>query len=102
MLAKEEGMDLPAPLLVVVLILFSILTGVSVFHHGLIGIFTEAFRNTATMQVFFDLFIALFLVMVWMWHDAKSSDRLFWPWAVLTLAIGSFGPLLYLLFGKRR
>ena len=47
-----------------------------------------------------DLVIALTLVMVWIWHDAKATGRKTWPWIVATLVLGSFGPLLYLLTRK--
>lgn len=47
-----------------------------------------------------DLVIALVLVMGWMWRDAKASGRGIWPWIAITLAFGSFGPLLYLLTRK--
>ena len=47
-----------------------------------------------------DLVIALMLVMVWMWRDAKATGRAIWPWIVATLILGSFGPLVYLLTRK--
>jgi hypothetical protein len=52
------------------------------------------------MQLFFDLVIALLLFLVWMWGDAKATGRNPWPWIAITLAIGSFGPLLYLITRK--
>ena len=35
-----------------------------------------------------------------LWHDAKANGRNIWPWIAVTLAFGSFGPLLYLLTRK--
>ncbi|MCE2916304.1 MAG: DUF2834 domain-containing protein [Rubrivivax sp.] len=85
------------PLLIVVLIAFGALTTVAVWQHGVIGLFAWQLQNTAGMQVLADLVIALLLFCVWMWRDARASGRRPWPWLLLTLATGSFGPLLYLL-----
>ncbi|MGE1198070.1 DUF2834 domain-containing protein [Priestia megaterium] len=93
--------SIPKALLLFVLVSFSVLTGLAVYHYGFLGIFSQAFNNYASMQVFFDLLIALILVLVWMWHDAKKTQRSFWPWAIVTLLIGSFGPLFYLLLRNR-
>ena len=88
-------------LLSTVLVAFSALTGVALIEHdGPQGILTHAFANSAGLQLFFDLAIALALFLVWLWNDAKASGRNPWPWIVLTLSIGSFGPLLYLLLRK--
>ena len=88
--------------LVTGLILFSLLTVAAVIQYGFIGIFSEAFQNFATIQIFVDLLIALIFVLIWMWFDAKKNNRPFWPWALVTLAVGSFGPLFYLLFYKNK
>ncbi|WP_338780158.1 DUF2834 domain-containing protein [Metabacillus sp. FJAT-52054] len=87
-------------LIIAVLVLFTPLTVMAVVQNGFLGIFAKAFQNYATIQIFVDLLIASFLILIWMWFDAKKTNRSFWPWALLTLAAGSFGPLLYLLFGK--
>jgi hypothetical protein len=47
-----------------------------------------------------DLSIALGLSLVWIWRDAQATGRRAWPWVVATLALGSFGPLIYLLTRK--
>jgi hypothetical protein len=52
------------------------------------------------MQVLADLSIALSLSLVWIWRDARAIGRSAWPWMVATLALGSFGPLVYLLTRK--
>lgn len=58
--------------------------------------------NAATLQVFADLGIALGLVMVWMWQDARQQGISPLPFVALTLGLGSVGPLLYLIrrFGQ--
>lgn len=84
----------------VLLLPFSVLSAVALWEHGYFGIWKVQFMSYAAMQVIADLFIALVLVMIWMWHDARKTNRTFWPWAFLTLSAGSFGPLLYLLLSE--
>lgn len=67
---------------------------------GYWAIWTNNLNHLAGQQVLADLFIALSFVMVWMWRDAKAAGRNVWPWIALTLAAGSFGPLIYLLTRK--
>jgi len=86
---------------VVVLAAFSALTIAAVAQHGYVGIFEYQFRSLAGLQVLADLSIALLLVLAWLWQDARANARNPYPWVVLTLAAGSFGPLLYLLTAPR-
>jgi hypothetical protein len=87
-------------LLTITLILFGALTAAALWKHGFWGIIAPHFQSFGGGQVFADLVIALTLVMVWMWRDAKAAGRTVWPWIIATLAFGSFGPLLYLLTRK--
>ena len=87
-------------LLIVTLILFGALTAVALWIHGFWGILAPHFQSFGAGQVFTDLVIALTLVTIWMWRDARASGRAIWPWIVLTLVAGSFGPLIYLLTRK--
>jgi hypothetical protein len=84
-------------LLIVILLAFSALTVLALIHHGVTGIFSHQFVNLAGMQVFLDLVIALALFLVWMWRDARAAGRNPWPWLLLTLVVGSIGPLIYLI-----
>lgn len=84
-------------LLIITFVAFFALTAVAVWHHGLTGIFELALSSFGGAQVLVDLVIALSLFLVWMWRDAQASGRNPWPWIVLTLLAGSFGPLLYLI-----
>lgn len=43
------------------------------------------------------LVIALVLASIWMHRDAVATGRRFWPFALVTLVLGSAGPLTYLL-----
>jgi cytochrome bd-type quinol oxidase subunit 2 len=88
-------------IVLVVLVLFSMLTGAAILQDGLINIFKNQLLTYGGIQVLIDLVIACVLILIWMRSDAKKNNRAFWPWAILTLAIGSFGPLLYLLFSRK-
>ncbi len=90
------------PLLIFALTALGAITGAALWEGGVAGIFAAAVHSYGAMQIFADLVIALTLVMVWMWRDAKTTGRNVWPWIALTLAAGSFGPLLYLLTRKEK
>jgi hypothetical protein len=89
-------------LLLIVIILFSILTIYSIADFGILGIFKEEFKSSATIQVFVDLCISLSLFAIWLKKDAKENNRNFVFWLVITLLTGSFGPLFYLLTAKKK
>ena len=84
-------------ILSLVLAAFAVLTALALWFHGYWGIVAPHFQSFGAAQVLVDLVIALGLFLAWMWRDAQTSGRNPWPWLVLTLAAGSFGPLLYLL-----
>ena len=67
---------------------------------GYIGIVTGALDNPGSQQVLIDLVIACGLACIWMWQDAKARGANAWPFVILTLGAGSFGPMLYLLMRK--
>ena len=91
---------MPRSILLLILIPFTVLTGLALWYHGFWGIIEPNFQSFGAGQIFADLVIALSLFLVWMWRDAQHTGRNFWFWLALTLAAGSFGPLLYLLTRK--
>ncbi len=84
-------------LLVLTAILLGAITAAALWQHGYWGLLAGQFETWGGVQVLVDLAIALTLVLVWMWRDAQATGRNVWPWVVLTLVAGSFGPLGYLL-----
>jgi hypothetical protein len=84
----------------VVLVAFAALSIPAVLRHGYVGLFEYQFQSLAGLQVLADLGIALSLVLTWLWRDARANARNPYLWIVLTLALGSFGPLLYLLSAR--
>ena len=89
-------------ILSVLLLALSGLTLWAVADAGLWSLWRNNLSHPAGLQLFTDLGIALTLVLAWMWRDAATHGRRFWPWAVFTLVAGSFGPLLYLLSAKTK
>jgi len=83
-----------------VLLLFSGLTAVALWHHGYVGLFAFQLSTYAGIQVLTDLVIALGLFLLWLWQDAKQAGRNPWPWILGTCVTGSIAPLLYVLLFK--
>lgn len=81
----------------IVLVDFLALTAYAVWVHGYLGIFELLFANPATILGSTDLVISLSLASIWMWQDAKKRGISPVPYLVATAALGSAGPLLYLI-----
>jgi hypothetical protein len=89
-------------LLVAVLLAFGALSTLALMEHGYWGILAFHFPSSAGWQVLTDLVIVCTLAMIWMVVDARRHGRVVWPFLLLTITLGSFGPLLYLLVGELR
>jgi hypothetical protein len=76
---------------------FSALTAYAVYQYGFVGVYEIVFSNAVTITLFADLCIALTMVLAWMWRDARDRGWNVVPYALLLLAFGSVGPLLYLM-----
>ncbi len=76
---------------------FLALTGYAVYNYSFLAFFDVHAMNAIQLQIFVDLIIALSFVMSWMWRDAKSRGISPVPYVVMTLLLGSIGPLVYLL-----
>ena len=89
-------------LAIALLIPFSLLSLYAVYQVGYIGIFDYHRHSPAGWQVFFDLVIACVLILTWLIPEAQRDGRNPWPYVVLTLLLGSIGPLLYLSISPSR
>jgi hypothetical protein len=89
-------------LLAIVLVDFIALTLFAVFQMGFVGLFETMTMNIGTILLTVDLTIALSLIGVWMWNDARDRGISPLPYLGLMLISGSVGPLLYLLRTARR
>jgi hypothetical protein len=83
--------------LALVLAAFTAYTGYAVAVHGYVGYYETLLSSPAGTQAFFDAFIALTLVFVWMAGDAKDRGLPFWRYAAAALFFGAAGPLAYLI-----
>jgi hypothetical protein len=84
-------------ILICVLVLFSVVSGLALYHHGYWGIIEPHFKSWGAGQVLFDLVIAVTILLVWMLRELRAAGKAAWPWVLFTLCTGSFGPLIYLL-----
>jgi hypothetical protein len=75
---------------------FSAFTAWVVYHHGYSEFFTTAASSAVAAQVLVDLTLALVLVTLWMIRDARKRGVSVVPYLLVTLFLGSIGPLLYL------
>lgn len=87
-------------LLILVLTAFGAYSSYVMLQVGYFGIWEAGLANPAAMQVLLDLCIVATLASVWIFNDSRRTQRNPWPYLFITLAAGSFGPLLYLLVGE--
>jgi len=90
-------MNRNALLLAIVLLDFVALSLWVLADVGYVGLFQFQLSSPAGIQVLVDLVLSCSLIMLWMFRDARERGAAFLPFALLTLTLGSIGPLLYLL-----
>ena len=78
---------------------FALLSAYALLQHGYWGIFEYQLATPAGWQVLADLVIVCLLAMGWMIQDARKTGRSVWPYLLVTVFLGAFGPLSYLLVG---
>lgn len=93
-------MSLRFLVLALVTLAFGVLTAYALMDVGYWGIFDYHRHSSAGWQVFTDLVIVCGLAISWMISHSRRTGRTVWPFVLITLTAGSFGPLLYLLMGE--
>ena len=88
--------------LVLVILAFGALSTLALMDVGYFGILAPHFQSWGGAQVFTDLVILAVLACVWMIGDARARGLSAWPFIAITLFLGSFGPLLYLVVREMR
>jgi hypothetical protein len=84
--------------LLVVIAVFGALSTVAVREVGYFGLVEPHFQSWGASQILVDLVILGVLACIWMVADARARALNPWPFVVLTVIGGSFGPLVYLVF----
>lgn len=79
-----------------ILFAFTDFTAYAIYQDGLMGFWEAHQTNYCSAQISYDLVIGLLIGMVWMIKNAKSRSINPWPYALLTIFLGSIGPLCYL------
>ena len=89
-------------LLILVIAAFGVLTARALMETGYFGLISMHLNNWGNLQLLTDLVIVCLLACIWMFQDSGKSGVSAWPFIAITLAAGSFGPLLYLLVRELR
>src|SRR5699024_1310705 len=98
----ETTMNWKTGVLLLVLLDFAALTAWALYEVGYLGIFAAGLSGPASMQILADLVILGGLACLWIIADARARGANPWPYVVITLFAGAFGPLLFLLARQRR
>jgi len=64
---------------------------------GYFGIWQAGMASVGAWQLLLDFVITSLLLLGFMARDARQTGRKLWPYALITVVAGSFGPMLYLL-----
>jgi hypothetical protein len=88
-------MNLKKIALSVVLVDFVALNIWAFSHHGVVGAVEALVASPAAITASVDAVIALTLLAVVIWRDARQQGRNPLPWIGLTALTGSVGPLAY-------
>lgn len=89
-------------LLLAVLLPFTAFSAWVVMEYSYLEIFTDHFVKPTGMQVIIDLVIAVGLAMLWMIADARKRGITVWPFLLVSLTLGSIGPLSYLVWRETK
>lgn len=93
----DRRMNARMSILILVIAAFGALTWRALAEHGYFGLIAYHLQTWGSGQLLADLTIMCLLGCGWMIGDARQRGATAWPFVLLTLAAGSFGPLLYLL-----
>ncbi len=89
------------PILFLVFAAFGAFSLYAMWAVGYVGIWQAGMASIGAWQLLVDFIITSFILLGFIARDAKARGRTVWPYALITLAAGSFGPLLYLLLAPR-
>jgi hypothetical protein len=81
-----------------VLIAFALFTGYAIASQGYGGFIALAVSLSESVwgiQLLLDFVLAIGMLLYWMSSNARERGIAFWPFALLTLTLGSIGPLCY-------
>jgi hypothetical protein len=101
-ITKEVAMSRRLITLLVVIAGFGVLSTIALMDVGYIGIVAPHFHSWGGAQVFADLVILAVLACRWMVEDARRRGMRAWPFILVTVFFGSFGPLSYLIAREMR